>query len=141
MFQNIQLLLCRLVILGILVGLVFGIDELIKTRMKEVGTSVLNEGVAFGLFGGMQMSLILALLCIFMTYYWIKETDLVMRTGWGMIISGGVSNLLDRWRYGGVVDYIYYPIIEVYGNLADIVIVVGVLVMILVSFRKSTNAN
>lgn len=56
------------------------------------------------------------------------------------VISGGISNILDRFIHGGVVDYIYYH----YGfnfpifNLADIFINIGLVIFISHSlfFRK-----
>ncbi len=50
-----------------------------------------------------------------------------------LVLSGGISNLLDRFLYGGVVDFIlvggngyYWPAF----NIADVCIVVGALLML-----------
>lgn len=47
----------------------------------------------------------------------------------GMIIIGALSNLLDRVKFGGVVDFISVPYFTVF-NLADIYITFGVLLWI-----------
>lgn len=44
---------------------------------------------------------------------------------WSLIIIGAISNLLDRFYYGGVVDFLSWPNFFVF-NLADIYISIGV---------------
>ena len=48
----------------------------------------------------------------------------------GSALGGGAGNLLDRWRTGGVVDFLEVPRVGV-GNLADVAVVVGVVVGLL----------
>jgi signal peptidase II len=54
----------------------------------------------------------------------------------GFILGGGISNVLDRFNYIGVVDYIYYHCIFNFAifNLADICINIGVFLILLILF-------
>jgi signal peptidase II len=63
---------------------------------------------------------------------------------YALIIAGALGNLIDRFRYGYVVDFIewYYrdfswPVF----NIADSCIVAGALVLILFSFRKKEDVK
>lgn len=44
---------------------------------------------------------------------------------WGLLVVGAISNLLDRFQYGGVVDFINVPYFTVF-NISDIYIFVAV---------------
>lgn len=48
--------------------------------------------------------------------------------GYGSLAVGAFSNLIDRWLYGGVIDYIQIWILPVF-NIADVMIVAGLLVL------------
>jgi hypothetical protein len=53
------------------------------------------------------------------------------KTGWGwwgsiLLLSGGLANTLERVFFANVYDYIYYPLLQVYGNMADIWIGAGI---------------
>ncbi len=52
----------------------------------------------------------------------------------GLIIGGAVGNVIDRLRFGGVVDFLYFHIGAWYWpafNFADSAICIGVAVMLL----------
>lgn len=105
---------------------------------------VFNKGVAFSLgssFGGYLRWFILILL-IMVSIYCIKNKDFFMQYYCyiGFIIGAGFSNLVDRFIYDGVVDYIFWH----YGfnfaifNLADMTINVSIF-LIFLSEMKNTN--
>lgn len=53
------------------------------------------------------------------------------KTGWGwwgsiLLLAGGLANTLERVFFANVYDYIYYPLLQVYGNMADIWIGAGI---------------
>lgn len=54
-----------------------------------------------------------------------KEKIPVILRGLTLLAAGGISNVLDQWWYGGVVDYI--KIINLYANGADLMIGVGII--------------
>ena len=115
----------RLFEMCLLVGGVWVVDELLKLWMKQSNAIVLNKGIAFGIFDDKPLMLVLGILCIWLLLVWWIEFNKLKWWGWGFITAGGLSNVIDRWRHGGVIDFIYYPVVNIYGNLADIVIVVG----------------
>lgn len=53
-----------------------------------------------------------------------------------LLIAGGVSNALDRVRFGATLDYLFFPPLS-YFNLADILIIGGVCLLFLKSSREA----
>ena len=90
-------------------------------------TLVRNSGVAFGLFQGYGLLVTLATLILLVGL--IRTT---LRSGqgrlipicMGMILGGAVGNLIDRVRFGGVVDFLDFRVWPVF-NVADSCITVG----------------
>lgn len=62
-----------------------------------------------------------------------------------LIFSGAIGNLIDRLRFGYVIDFLYFHYREVYYypafNVADSAIVVGVALMFLLSFTRKENVG
>jgi signal peptidase II len=100
-----------------------------------------NRGVSFGLFYFdnpwgffIVTGLVSVILCIIMWWTWqlCKKGDFV--AGQLFIIAGGISNVIDRVLYGGVIDFILFswgPFHWPLFNVADVLIDVGVLILIL----------
>ncbi|OGI25622.1 MAG: hypothetical protein A3J76_06125 [Candidatus Moranbacteria bacterium RBG_13_45_13] len=65
----------------------------------------------------------------FFIYLFIKTKALNQKYLLVFIFSGAVSNLIDRIRFGCVVDYIDIKIWPVF-NLADVYIIIGVMLLI-----------
>ncbi len=85
-----------------------------------------NTGIAFGMFSTHtdQITVISIAVVIFLAVYYTKFTR-VQQVFIGMIIGGALGNIVDRIRFGKVVDFIrmrYYPAIF---NVADSFIVIG----------------
>ena len=102
-----------------------------------------NYGVAFSMFAFLdeylkyiQLSIVLAG-CI----YLYKNQDVFedYYIPIGLLFAGGLSNILDRFTYGGVVDYLYWH----YGfefaifNLADMIINLSVAIIIYKQIKES----
>ena len=110
-------------------------------------TYVRNEGVAFGLFQGMPQFFTATSLLIVAgaIYYYLRHLD--ARDRWaplifGLIVGGALGNVIDRLRFGYVVDFIKtlggrFPVF----NLADSSVVVGVCLMALVMFLEDSVAD
>ncbi len=106
---------------------------------------VFNTGVAFSFFtwlGEWLKYIQLGLICaIFLVLYFQRQLFKEHYIPFAFMISGGASNILDRFLHGGVVDYIYwhygfdFPIF----NLADILIDFGIGLFILKTllFKRS----
>lgn len=54
---------------------------------------------------------------------------------WGLILIGAVSNILDRFHYGGVIDFIALPYFPIF-NLSDVFIFLGVVYLLIFNWRK-----
>jgi signal peptidase II len=98
---------------------------------------VWNHGVSFGMFNhhdnpATQRSILvlLTVAIILGLLQWLKRTE-KKRLGFalGLIIGGALGNLLDRFHYGAVADFLYFHLGQYYWpafNLADSCIVIGV---------------
>lgn len=91
-----------------------------------------NEGVAFGI--PIPTWLIFALTCFFLIgAIWFVAKEKLWRDKWhlaalALLFSGGIGNLIDRVRFGYVVDFLkiyWWPNF----NLADVFIVAAVLML------------
>jgi signal peptidase II len=88
-----------------------------------------NNGFFFGFIpvNGLIFSVVLIviwlMLCVFFVRF-IKQNRLLLATYIGFILMGGLSNIIDRVWYGGVVDYIAIANFPIF-NLSDVCIVIG----------------
>lgn len=126
----------------------FSFDRISKSLiLKSSGSKIftsffsfdiaINRGVAWGFLHTdnslgflIVTSLILTIVCIMFWYVFQQLKIGKIATEEILILSGATSNLLDRFFYSGVIDFIHFhfgnwsfPIF----NLADIFIVIGVL--------------
>ena len=95
-----------------------------------------NTGAAFGLlagFGGAQWLLsgyklvILVLALVYFAKLPYEPRFIFLRVPLLMIIAGGIGNLIDRVRFGFVVDMLEFMFIRfAVFNLADVFIVTGI---------------
>ena len=106
-------------------------------------TYVKNPGMAFGIqIGGKLFNIIFAsIACITILVYLfrIKPEHFWPRFALASIFGGAISNLIDRFRYSEVVDFIDLKIIRwpVF-NFADIALAVGMVILIaVVIFERS----
>jgi signal peptidase II len=102
-------------------------------------THVRNAGAAFGVFQGRQPMLIAAALAavgiIVVSYPRVSLSNWPARFGLGLGLGGALGNLIDRLRFGGVVDFVEVGPWPVF-NLADTAIVVGVALILLGMMRS-----
>lgn len=110
-------------------GLIFGsvifiaVDQWIKISLVAGNWAPfwINRGIAFSFWPEAGKMLALA---GWTAWLWFGRKIGCRAKYW--VLAGGISNLLDRWRYGGVVDYINLKVWPVF-NLADLAISAGVL--------------
>ena len=138
----------------VLVIVLLGIDLLLKylvsTYLTTVNiidnffslTYVLNDGAAFSLFASRTYLLILiALICLFFIIYELKNNldDRVLSIGYSLVLAGLLGNFLDRLMDGYIIDYLSFKIFT-YNfpifNFADILIVVGIIIVIIKEILK-----
>lgn len=93
---------------------------------------VRNTGAAFGIFqGNSPLLLVLAIAVVgFLLVYFRRSiaANRWLAIALGLQIGGAIGNILDRLRYGYVVDFINVPHWPTF-NLADSAITVGVIVL------------
>lgn len=106
-------------------------------------TYIRNPGAAFGLLAHQrELFIAFALAAAVGILVYSRRAEArrgILPYALGMILGGALGNLVDRIRYGTVVDFLdffwrnwHYPVF----NLADSAIVVGVGLLILHSFRE-----
>jgi signal peptidase II len=133
-------------ILIVFIGLV--IDRITKiwalNRLTEGGDIVIiknlfgfsyleNRGAAFGIFQNkvLPLAIITSAVILGMIYYLVKykPASKLLRYSLALIISGALGNLIDRFAYKYVVDFILWHYKDVYYfptfNVADMMVVVG----------------
>lgn len=119
--------------------------SLIRNFLSFIYTK--NEGIAFSMFAGKKILIILSsvvLLLILFSFlkkdYLSKNKDnILLDIGYGILFGGILGNLIDRIIRGAVVDFIslklfnyYFPIF----NLADLFITCGVIILLINNFKK-----
>ena len=106
-------------------------------------THVRNTGGAFGILGGERGGLgsilfvvvsLMAIGAIVFLFLKIKEDEKTLAFSFSLILSGAVGNLIDRLRYGEVVDFLDFYFSSYHWpafNVADSAICIGIGLMAL----------
>jgi len=82
------------------------------------------------------------LLLIFLFLWSFKKKDFLLTTGFSLIILAGLSNFFDRLYFGYVIDWIRIFILPIsIFNIADIMIIGGIVCLILVLAVSDTASN
>lgn len=98
----------------------------------------INKNIAFSLpVPAVVLYPVLGVVMFVLFWLWLKAWQTGKKNVWpySLIILGAASNIWDRWRYGGVVDYLNVPFFTVL-NLSDIYIFLGVLFLIIDQLKK-----
>lgn len=100
-------------------------------------TNVINTGAAFSILKNNNTLLILiTIIILVLLNYYIKKNNIENDyLELGIILGGIVGNLFDRLLYNGVIDYIEISNFPVF-NLADSLIVLGIILLIIKEFKK-----
>lgn len=95
-------------------------------------TYVRNPGAAFGLLRGraLFLSLCSAAGLFFVLVRWkhIAQKSALVQWGVALGAAGALGNLVDRLRWGAVIDFIDVPVWPIF-NVADVAIVGGVVLL------------
>ena len=78
---------------------------------------------------------IIVLILIGLVFYYYRRGKYFQSGAASLIAFGAASNLLDRIKYGSVIDYLDLKYFTVF-NLADLMIVCGTVLFISVSYKK-----
>jgi signal peptidase II len=106
-----------------------------------------NRGLVFGMFQNKIGSFstlvfgiitVVAFAIIIHLFRQTRKDSLVLPAALGFVLSGALGNLIDRLHWGFVVDFLqlyyrgkYWPTF----NVADIAIVIGIVLLVIDSFR------
>ncbi|NJC39973.1 signal peptidase II [Brevundimonas alba] len=111
-------------------------------------TLVHNEGVSFGLFGDGSARWMLSVFSIAVAgvlgWWALKADRRLLVTAVGLIMGGAIGNVIDRIRFGWVVDFLdfsgtgFFPWVF---NIADSAITIGVILLILDSLLSERAAK
>ena len=137
---------------------------LLILRVRALGTNTLtpffnlvltlNRGMSFGLFNAVHgsgagvnavlFSLVAAIIVAGLIYWLSRVATPLLAFAIGLVIGGAVGNVIDRIRYGAVVDFLDFHIGAYHWpafNLADSAICVGVAVMLFDSLLLRREAH
>lgn len=103
-----------------------------------------NSGAAFGIFKNKTLFLVIVtflVLCGIIYYLMVKKPqNKILRVSLSLIVSGAFGNLIDRFLYKYVIDFIlihykdvyYYPVF----NIADILVCIGTFLWIIFLIKE-----
>ena len=112
---------------------------------------VWNTGVSFSMFnnhgvvGAVMLSVFAALISAGLLYWMYHETDKIKIFALGLIVGGAWGNIVDRIRYGAVLDFLDFHYENLHWpafNLADTFICIGAGILIFLELyqgRKKGN--
>ena len=109
---------------------------------------VYNRGVSFGMFGAAPhwMRWVLTGLALAVAAglgAWLMRTqDRMLAVGLGLVIGGAIGNVIDRLRFGAVVDFLDFHVAGWHWpafNVADSAITVGVALLLLDALKSQAN--
>lgn len=108
-----------------------------------------NKGAAFSIFENKTelltiTSIVVMCIIVFFAFKY-RSGNIFIRISLALIISGALGNLVDRVKYKHVIDFIsvhyrniyYFPIF----NLADVMVVIGTLILVLYLLRDEKYEN
>ncbi|MBM3602591.1 MAG: signal peptidase II [Alphaproteobacteria bacterium] len=139
---------------------VLAVDQLVKAGMKQAVfmpaspisltsfftlTPVWNHGIGFGLLkqyqqGGVYLLIAIALLLSLLVWRWSsQQRQSLARLAAALVIGGAIGNVVDRLRFGAVMDFLdfhwqgyHWPAF----NIADAAITIGVALLLLASVKS-----
>lgn len=137
------------IIVVLLVTIVDQLSKFLITKYvtQRIGTEQLaieiveNTGMAFGFSSGNTKNIILSMFVIFILISFIRnqmnEIDSKTAIAISLVLGGGISNLIDRFFRGGILDFIKIWFIPNF-NIADVCICIGwvLLVIFLVLYTQ-----
>ncbi len=142
-----------------IVGLFILIDQVVKLFAMKIQEPIVlipnflqldyvkNYGVAWSMFNNKTIFIIIfSIVAIAYLFYILNQyrEHLIIHFGILMMIGGAFGNVLDRIFRGFVVDYVD---VVIFGydfpvfNIADMLLVCGVIIIFLETFRKAKNGE
>ena len=104
-----------------------------------------NRGVSFSMFSAQSATGVWALIGLttaisaFIIYFIQKEKELLTRIGLALVLGGAIGNLIDRIRFGSVVDFLDFYLGKYHWpafNVADSAICIGAALILFQYIRR-----
>jgi len=126
-------------------------------RLPYIGMDILpffnfvvvwNQGVSFGMLSndadyGPYLLIALSIAITIGFLIWMFRTqNLVHHLGIALVIGGAIGNVIDRFRFGAVFDFLDFHVFGFHWpafNIADSCIVVGVFILMIYAFLFENN--
>lgn len=108
-----------------------------------------NRGAAFGLFRNHMWVIgvlsVIAFAALLLSLFLYRGHTFFSYSAIILILSGGIGNLIDRFRFGFVVDFIHVLFFDYVFNFADCCVTVGAVLLvvhaIVLSYREKKQAE
>ncbi len=111
-------------------------------------TYLQNTGAAWSILSGNRILLIIVTVIALGIIYYVFLKDKKIKNYesilLGLLLGGIIGNLIDRVRFGYVIDYLdfnifsyHYPVF----NFADICIVISIIILVIISLKEDKNGN
>lgn len=114
------------------IGHITVIDKLLNFTYVE------NRGMAFGLLSNQRWIFIaltsIVIIALAIAVFKLKKQSNLFYISVGLLIGGGIGNLIDRIFYGYVVDYISLSFFSPVCNFADYCVTAGVIIFLIYLF-------
>jgi len=124
--------------------LVVLIDQFFKFSIPFFGFEIiLNQGISFSFLSFIPANAMTLLMIIFVgvVFFLFKNEWLAHSVSSGLFFGGTISNIVDRIFFGAVRDWLKISFFDVYNNLADWFIFVGLVMFLLYNSNKRINEN
>ena len=113
---------------------------------------ICNPGISFGMFnqagiGSLFFTVVAAAIVVGLLFWLSRARTALLAVALGFVIGGAVGNVIDRLRFGAVIDFLYFHAGSWYWpafNIADAAICLGVVIMLLEGMllrREEPQAN
>jgi signal peptidase II len=90
-------------------------------------------------YGKLVFTIFAIILTIILSIWMFKSKDKLEINAIAMIIGGAIGNIIDRIRFGAVVDFIDFYIYSYHWyvfNIADSAICIGVMILLYINISK-----
>lgn len=118
----------------LVVVVVITFDQLSKYWASQQIEVIINPGISWGLGTQFSAGVIMIVITgvLVLTGWWLRSWIHKYPVPLGLLLGGGVSNLLDRIHTAGVRDWLPVPFTTLHNNGADYAIALGVIWLMIV---------
>ena len=128
---------------------IFDSQKIIEINKYLNFSPVWNKGISFGMFSNIEninfFMIFVTLVIILILFFWLFKTIILyQKVALIFIISGAIGNLIDRFAYKAVIDFIDFHINNTHWpafNLSDTYITIGAFIYLFSIFSSEKFNN